>query len=79
LEENAKAAVFEAQRRDALLKLQQEMIKARSDPHLADDAWSKFHIHIIVKVMIFWLSTFTFSLMFLFFFFFNVYFVVVSF
>lgn len=52
MEENAKAAVYEAQRRDALLKLQQEMVKARSDPHLADDAWSKFHIHIIVKVNI---------------------------
>lgn len=49
MEENAKAAVYEAQRRDALLKLQQEMMKARSDPHLADDAWAKFHIHIIVK------------------------------
>eukprot|EP00615_Pteridomonas_danica_P015603 CAMPEP_0114376780 /NCGR_PEP_ID=MMETSP0102-20121206/588_1 /TAXON_ID=38822 ORGANISM="Pteridomonas danica, Strain PT" /NCGR_SAMPLE_ID=MMETSP0102 /ASSEMBLY_ACC=CAM_ASM_000212 /LENGTH=829 /DNA_ID=CAMNT_0001531197 /DNA_START=301 /DNA_END=2791 /DNA_ORIENTATION=+ len=49
LEEEAKAAIFEATRREALLKLQQDMVAARSDPHLADDAWSKFHVHIIVK------------------------------
>lgn len=44
--------MFEATRRKGLLALQQKIMAARADPHASDDAWSKFHVHLIVQPVI---------------------------
>ena len=49
VEEAQMAAEFEAKKRAALEALQKQILESRLDPHQMDDAWSKFHVHLVVK------------------------------
>ena len=48
-EEAAMAAAFEEKRRLQMEALQKAILESRLDPHDMDDAWSKFHVHLVVK------------------------------
>jgi len=50
-EEREHARLLEEKRRADLLALQLQMAASRADRHAADDAWSRFHIHLIVRPM----------------------------